>query len=421
MTGTPAVTVAVLSHKRPEALALCLEGIARQRFQDFELIVVSDEPAPELTEPGRLALRVVAGAPPNVAVARNLALAAARAPVIAFCDDDAVPEPGWLGRLVAPFEDDRVTAAGGFVRGRNGVSFQWRGTAFDRLAEDREIALPPGAPVALFAPEPDRFIKTVGTNAAFRVSALRAIGGFDPRFAFYLDETDVNLRLAEAGGWTALVPGAEVHHAYAESARRSRRRVPRTLHQIAASKRLFLEKHAPEEARAGARARFRAAERARLDRFFLLGLISAETLHRLLAEVDAGLAALAEHQALPPLRPPPPPAPARPDAPAAPRLAVISRFGARARARATAQRLAETGAEVTLIEMRHTFRPLTVRFGADGVWVHRGGVYGRGVRSGPPVRLAGRTARVREELARIADQRQINELRDPDGRPLANP
>ncbi|MCB2152739.1 MAG: glycosyltransferase, partial [Rhodobacteraceae bacterium] len=58
--------------------------------------------------------------------ARNLGLAAAAGEIVAFIDDDAVPEPRWLARLTAPFADPGIAAAGGFVVGRNGISFQWR-------------------------------------------------------------------------------------------------------------------------------------------------------------------------------------------------------------------------------------------------------------------------------------------------------
>jgi glycosyltransferase involved in cell wall biosynthesis len=47
-------------------------------------------------EAGRPWLRVVAGPPRNSYTARNRAVRASRAPVLAFCDVDCRPEPGWL-------------------------------------------------------------------------------------------------------------------------------------------------------------------------------------------------------------------------------------------------------------------------------------------------------------------------------------
>ena len=45
--------------------------------------------------------------------ARNTGVEAASGSIIAFLDDDAVPEPDWLERLVAPFAEPEVVAVGG--------------------------------------------------------------------------------------------------------------------------------------------------------------------------------------------------------------------------------------------------------------------------------------------------------------------
>ncbi|MGG2383090.1 glycosyltransferase family 2 protein, partial [Salmonella enterica] len=76
----------------------------------------------------------------------------------------------------------------------------------------------------------------LGTNSSFRSSALRAIGGFDHAFAYLLDETDVCLRLVDAGWRVLYEPRALVYHQFAASHIRSPRRVARTLFPSARSK-----------------------------------------------------------------------------------------------------------------------------------------------------------------------------------------
>src|SRR5690606_23264203 len=159
-------------------------------------------------------------------------------------DDDAVPEPTWASRLAAPFAHPRVGAAGGFVRGRNGISFQWRALAVDHLGQDHPLEVDPEG-VSLHEGTATRAVKTQGTNCAFRRAGWLAAGGFDPAFRFYLDEADVNLRLAAAGHLTAVVPRAEVIHGFAASARRRADRVPADLTDIGASTAVFLRRHAP--------------------------------------------------------------------------------------------------------------------------------------------------------------------------------
>ena len=95
---------------------------------------------------------------------------------------------------------------------------------------------------------------------------LVALGGFDPAFHYFLDETDLNMRLARAGHATAIAPLAEVHHGFAANALRAANRVPRDLFDIGARWAVFHRKHLPEAARASHWHELRAAERARLLR-----------------------------------------------------------------------------------------------------------------------------------------------------------
>jgi GT2 family glycosyltransferase len=85
----------------------------------------------------------------------------------------------------------------------------------------------------------------MGTNCAFRRAALDEIGGFDPALRFYLDETDVNMRLARAGHHAALVAEAQLHHGFLPSRYRASTRAPRDLYEIGASLAVFLRKHHP--------------------------------------------------------------------------------------------------------------------------------------------------------------------------------
>src|SRR5512142_295750 len=67
--------------------------LAQETAFDFELIVVSAEP---LNLPPDNRLRNVVELDRNPARRRNRAAEAAQGDVLAFIDDDAVAEPGWL-------------------------------------------------------------------------------------------------------------------------------------------------------------------------------------------------------------------------------------------------------------------------------------------------------------------------------------
>ncbi|MFU8880742.1 MAG: glycosyltransferase family 2 protein, partial [Rhodobacterales bacterium] len=245
MTQT-SVSVVIVSRGRPAALSLCLRAVARLTHPAFEVIVVADPDGLSAVEGLEFShmIKTVPFDEANISAARNRGVAQAAGQVVAFLDDDAVPEPRWLHHLVSAFDDPDVAAAGGYVRGRNGISFQWRGRILDQTGQAQNVALNSLNPTKL-TPPPGWAVKTEGTNMAVRRDVLAQVGGFDPAFRFYMDETDLNMRLARLGHATAIVPLAQVHHGFAASAYRRPDRGVLDLQQIAASTAVFLRKHCP--------------------------------------------------------------------------------------------------------------------------------------------------------------------------------
>jgi hypothetical protein len=155
----------------------------------------------------------------NLAVSRNLGIRAASGDVVAFIDDDAIPEPGWLEQAMPHFDDPEVAGVGGVVLDHLGMALQYRYSAATRFGETMtsnvvayDVCCAPGAAI---------FPYLQGTNALFRRDLLGKIGLFDETFDFYLDETDVCCRLVDAGYLLRQVPDAAVHHKVLPSARRN--------------------------------------------------------------------------------------------------------------------------------------------------------------------------------------------------------
>jgi GT2 family glycosyltransferase len=404
----PSVSVIAASRHRPEALLRCLAALRLQDHPMIELVVVADPAAARRVAGLGWALKLVPFDEANLAAARNAGLDLAAGEVVALIDDDAVPEPGWARALAAPFADPRVDQAGGFVRGRNGISWQWRAMEVDGEGRDHPIAVAGG--VSLHAGTALRAIKTQGTNAAFRRGALMEAGGFDPAYRFFLEDADANLRLAARGGLSAVVPGAEVQHCYAESLRRRADRAPRTLADFGASTALFLRRHAPGGVEAGL-AECRAGQWRRLVRMMVEGLIEPRDLAALMATLEAGIA---EGRA-------------RPLSVLMPRDGAEAPFVAlggtgprpgqvlwgwawqRAAMARQARAAAEAGEIVTVIALSPGIRPHWRRFDPAGFWWQEGGLWGRSAREGPSGRGPGLRQRVAREAAAL-----------PAGRPVAS-
>lgn len=397
------VSVIVVSRGRPEALARCLAGIAQLDYPAFEVVVVADPAGCGVVPDG---MKAVPFDTPNISEARNLGLSHAAGDIVAFIDDDAVPEPTWLTYLCQPFVDTDVAASGGFVIGRNGISFQWKARmAFpDGSAVTMEV---PDDSVTLLRGEPGRAIKTEGTNMAFRADRLRDLGGFDPVFAFYLDETDVNMRLATLGAKTGIAPLARVHHGFAASERRTAMRVPLNLYAIGASLRAFVEKHDPKVNPDVIRRTERARQRNRLLQHMCDGRLMPGQVGTILRTFDQGWDSAeleTKHSELADLAGFSPFVSPFDDQPT---MVLSGRFWQRSRLFKEAAAVVANGRRVSVILLSFTAMFHRVSFHPGGFWVQQGGQFGKSNRDMKWFQFWRGKARIMFETERVALVRKI--------------
>lgn len=413
MTGLAPASLIIVSRGRPAALRRCLAAVRQLDHPRFEVVVVADPAGLSAVAAAGLsgAVKEVGFDRANISAARNLGITAAAGDLVAFLDDDAVPEPSWLSRLTAPFDDPRVEAATGFVRARNGISFQYRASWVDRTGRSLPLEVDPQG-MSLHRGARGSAVKTEGTNMAFRRETLAAMGGFDPAFRFYLDETDLNMRLAAEEQVTAIVPRAEVHHGFAASARRRADRAPISLYDVGASTSVFLRKHAPGIAPDGPLAALERAQRRRLLQHMVAGGLEPRDVGRLMAGLAAGIRDGMARELDPLLPLPVPHSPFLPLPGAGPRPGrVLAGWWWQGRGLARAARShAEAGAVVTVFR----FSPSTffhrMSFRPEGYWLQSGGLWGRSERSQPLLRGWRFGARLRAETSRIAAVRPIDTL-----------
>jgi GT2 family glycosyltransferase len=129
------IGVLICTYQRPESLARGLAGLAAQQRRPDEVIVVvrgDDGPTRRLLGTASPLLRglgvreIVVGQPGTVH-ALNAGLAACRTDVLAITDDDTVPHPDWLARILAHFQaDPALGALGGRDRCHDGTRFDER-------------------------------------------------------------------------------------------------------------------------------------------------------------------------------------------------------------------------------------------------------------------------------------------------------
>lgn len=383
-------------------LQRCLAACAQLVWPAYELIVVTDKDGRDAVRTLN-GLKVVPCDQANISLARNLGIAAAGGDVVAFVDDDAVPEPMWLAALARAFEDAAIGAATGPVLGRNGISIQSGAETILMTGE----TVPAESDPARRRASGGRTPKTVGTNMAFRTGLLRSVGGFDETYRYLFEDADLNVRLGKNGVVTAYVPDAVVHHARAPSKRRRQDRTPRDLFDIGRSTAIFLARHAGEDG-PGALKVARAREHARLDRALVIGTLEPRDVRRLTKSFDEGVAKAQDKDTAPRFH----------DFTKAPSFeprrvssirykSIVTGVWRRGAAIDAAREARDAGDIVTLMILSRTGLYHKVRY-EDGIWTHSGGVFGRAVRTEPILRLTTKKRRFERELDRISEQRGVN-------------
>jgi len=222
VTPQPSVSIVVCTLDRAPHLRRLLASLRHLDYPRFEVIVVAgpstDETDAVLTEfAGQV--KVARCREANLSRARNLGVAATAGDLVAFIDDDALPASvRWLAALAAPFAlDPALGACGGPVLVGDGSQAEFEGGATSDYGLQAFVA----GDLARQGATLDGYhwvARVAGCNCAFRRETLVAIGGFDETFTYYLDESDVCLRLARAGYGIATRADAAVRHYSARSA-----------------------------------------------------------------------------------------------------------------------------------------------------------------------------------------------------------
>lgn len=113
----PYVTVIVCTRDRPVQLEACLDALAAQSHPHFEVLVVDNGATEAVTDICRQrGVACIREPIPGLTRARNLGARAARSEIVAYIDDDATAEPGWLDALAREFADPTVAAVAGWTR-----------------------------------------------------------------------------------------------------------------------------------------------------------------------------------------------------------------------------------------------------------------------------------------------------------------
>ena len=114
----PKATIAICTRDRTDDLKRCLDALLKLPDDGQEIIVIDNCPSTDATQ--KLVenypnVRYILETRPGLNIARNRALQEARHAIVAFTDDDAVPDTGWLRALLRNFDSSLVGCVTGIT------------------------------------------------------------------------------------------------------------------------------------------------------------------------------------------------------------------------------------------------------------------------------------------------------------------
>jgi GT2 family glycosyltransferase len=195
----------------------CLESLAGQTLPPVEVVVVdngSSDGSVDLLRERFPDARVLAFAENRgFAAAVNAGIAEANAELVAFLNNDAVADPGWLAELAACLErhPGAAAATSKLVLADDSGRLDGAGDGLTRsfLPYVRGHGEPDdgryGDEVEVFGAS--------GAAAVWHASVLRELGGFDERFFAYYEDVDLSFRARLRGYEIWYAPRAVVRHA----------------------------------------------------------------------------------------------------------------------------------------------------------------------------------------------------------------
>ena len=177
------VSVVIPGHNRPDSLRETLNALREQTLslKKYEVIVI-----------GFTGTSLQAVADENAKLAkhaftykeihtrwpdakRNEGIRLAKGDIVAFTDDDVLPQSDWLEKLIESFEKNPdVIGVEGYTDGDN-------------------------TPILSHATKNTKGGEYPTCNLAFKKSVLQKIGGFDEAYHFFREDTDIAYRAAQQG------------------------------------------------------------------------------------------------------------------------------------------------------------------------------------------------------------------------------
>lgn len=202
------VSIIICTSDRCHSLKKTLEALEKNNYKNTELVIVdasSTDDTVRLIEDisGNFLypLKFEKVYIKNLAVSRNVGIKLASNSIVVFLDDDAIPPPKWIDELLEKyaFYGKKCGGVGGTVRDmtKPGYPLQYRRGITNLISNT--IAIRAENAPEYNQPEGFWFSGLMGANSSYRKEVLELINNYDEFYEYFLEETDICLRIIQAG------------------------------------------------------------------------------------------------------------------------------------------------------------------------------------------------------------------------------
>ncbi|MEM3506767.1 MAG: glycosyltransferase [Candidatus Bathyarchaeia archaeon] len=191
----PSVSVIVITLGRSKIFQECLYSLLTQTYDNYEVIIVSDDPQLKLPEDLYLKdnVKIIYNKRRiGIGKARNIGIKSSHGEIVAFIDDDAIPEYDWITKLIKCFNEGADAVFGKVVPRSSNLS----------------------KPIKLLS---ELYSSMVGCNMAFQKDALIKVGLFNEKIDYGGDEDEIVSRLIKHGYKVKICKYAIVKHDFSKN------------------------------------------------------------------------------------------------------------------------------------------------------------------------------------------------------------
>ncbi len=213
-TGHKKASIIVVTYNSRADLEDSMPGLTGQSYAGYEIIVVDNNSADGTADfiktnyPQVSLVRLNSNL--GYATGNNIGFKESKGEYIVIVNPDVIVKDNWLEGLTKPLENDpRVAMSTSKIFEHDNPEY----AACGNISHYTGLHFPRGfdKPAACFS-KPELIESISGCSFAARRSVFEELGGFDPDYFLYLDDSDLSLRARIAGKKIVFNPDSELVH-----------------------------------------------------------------------------------------------------------------------------------------------------------------------------------------------------------------